>query len=80
MRNGGISYYAQLDAPTHVARNVIYITQTLLGDIFVVRSTANAIVFSPLTQLLTDLSTVRRVEPLLVGYRFANTADLGHSK
>ena len=34
---GTTEFYSQLSNPTHVAKSVIYITQTLVGDAFVVR-------------------------------------------
>ena len=35
---GTLDFYNMLSNPTHVGKSVIYITQTLVGDAFVVRA------------------------------------------
>ena len=35
--DGTLDFYERLNNPTHIAKNVIFITMTLVGDGFVVR-------------------------------------------
>lgn len=68
--NGTLDFYSRLNNPTHVAKNVIYITMTLVGDtfvtyrLFVVWNRAWWIVVVPVLLLVATASKSLIVEAL----------------
>ena len=70
---GTLDFYSRLSNPTHVIKSIIYITQTVVGDSFVVRLLPLLIRQCRLSMLyvLADISLVYRLESGMAGAGFA---------